>query len=136
MRVSRHSTLQIPLTTLTFDRFLIYELRQDSLLPFQFVLCLSSTATNYRHEVKNISFLPLISGGSYADHDPYRVPIAKSTTRLTSRMYVAIDAIQSINKAAFHPRDLGRISATAEAEVREKLTNWLGMHPLQSISPD
>ncbi len=112
---------------MTFDRFLIYELRPDAGLPFQFVLCLSSTATNYRYEIRNISFLPLIPGGPHADHDPYRVPLAKGTTRLVSRMYVAVDAIQSIGKAAFLPRDLGRVSATAEAEVRVKLGAWLGI---------
>lgn len=132
MRASRHSTLQILLTTLHFDRFLIYELRPDAGLPFQFVLCLSSTATNYRHEISTISFLPLIAGGPYADNDPYRVPLAKGTTRLTSRMYAAVDAIQSIGKAAFLPRNLGRISAVAEAEVRMKLSAWLGIPIVQA----
>ncbi len=124
---STHFTRQILLITLTFDRYLIYELRTDVVLPFQFVLCLTTTATNYRYEIRNISFLPLIPGGPHADHDPYRVPLAKGTTRLTSRMYVAVDAIQSIGKAAFLPRDLGRISATAETEVRVKLSAWLGI---------
>ncbi len=117
---------------MTFERFLIYELRPDAQLPFQFVLCLSSTESNYRHEVKNISFLPLITAGPYADHDPYRVPVAKGTTRLTSRMYVAVDAIQSIGKAAFLPRDLGRISSIAETEVRVKLNSWLGIPAYQA----
>ena len=120
----------MPPTTLTFERFLVYELRPDVPLPFQFVLCLSTTASNYRHEVKNISFLPIIGAGRYADNDPYRVPLMprpQGSTHLITRMYVAVDAIQSIGKAAFLPTDLGRITAAEEKEVREKLSNWLGL---------
>lgn len=112
---------------MTFDRFLVYELRKDAHPQLQFVLCLTSTANSYRNAVKNISFLPLIPGGVYADHDPYRVPIRPGATRLTSKLYVAVDAIQTINRAAFLPGDRGRIGATEEREVREKLATWLGI---------
>jgi hypothetical protein len=127
---SRHSTGQTPPTTLTFERFLVYELRKDVPLPFQFVLSLSSTASSYRNAVNNISFLPLIPAGVYADNDPYRVPIQpgpKGNTHLTSRLYVAIDAIQSINRNTFLPGDRGRISVVEEKEVREKVGAWLGL---------
>ena len=120
----------MPRTTLTFERYFVYELHQDTRLPFQYALCLSTTAASYRREVKNVSFLPLITAGPYADNDPYRVPLLpypKGGTRLVSRMYVAVDAIQSIGKAAFLPTDQGRISAAEEREVREKLSAWLGL---------
>ncbi len=56
------------------------------------------------------------------------------SVRLTRRMYVAIDAIQSISTAAFLPTHLGRITPVEEREVREKLTDWLGLGPVPGLS--
>ncbi|CAH0999314.1 hypothetical protein LEM8419_00612 [Neolewinella maritima] len=120
----------MPPTTLTFEPFVVYELRPDVKLPFQFVLCLSSTASNYRQEIKNVSFLPIIPAGRYADNDPYRVPLLprpEGTTRLIGRMYVAVDAIQSFGKAAFLPTNLGHVTAAEEREVRAKVSAWLNL---------
>ncbi|WP_157974325.1 hypothetical protein [Lewinella sp. IMCC34183] len=115
---------------MTFDRFHVYALRADFTLPFHYVVCLSSTALNHRHEVKNLSFLPVIDAGPHADRDPFRVPLVPTpggVTRLPHRMYAAVDAIQSINKAALQPAALGRLQPVEEREVREKLANWLGL---------
>lgn len=117
---------------MTFDRFYVYALREDVRLPFEFVVSLSSTATNYRREITTISFVPLIVAGPYADRDPYRVPLQpgqEGGSRIITRLYAAVDAVQSINKAAFLPSDLGRISAVEERELREKLIDWLGLAP-------
>lgn len=127
------STRQTLPITLNFERFYVYELRKEIKLPFQFVLCLTSTATHYRREINNISFLPLISTGRYADHDPYRVPLRpgqEAGSRIVTRLYVAVDGIQSIGKAAFLSTQLGRITDVEEREVREKLSNWLGLRPI------
>ena len=116
---------------LIFDRFFVYELRPDIPLPFQHIVCLSTTELNYRHEVKAISFLPIVAAGPYANHDPYRVPLvprsAGGGVRIPRRMYVAIDAIQSIGKGVFMPTHLGRVTPVEEAEIRNKLSNWLGL---------
>ncbi len=112
---------------MNFERFLIYELHGDIKLPFQYVLCLTSTATGFIHPVSTVSFLPIVDPKPHSDHDPYRVPIPKGTTRLTSRKYVAIDVIQSISKAVFLPAHLGRVSAATEKEVKEKLAAWLDL---------
>ena len=115
---------------MTFDRFYVYALREDARLPFQFVISLSSTDNNYRREITTITFVPLIIAGPYADRDPYRVPLQpgqEGGSRIVTRLYAAVDAIQSINKAAFLPSNLGRISALEERELREKLTDWLGL---------
>ena len=120
----------MPLTTLTFERFVVYEFRPDVSLPFQFVLSLSSTGSAYRYPINNISFLPIIATGPYADNDPFRVPLLpypRGGTRLVTRMYVAIDAIQSIHKSAFLPTHLGHLSDSEAQEVRQKLGQWLGL---------
>jgi hypothetical protein len=116
---------------LNFERYFVYELRKEVHLPFQFVLCLTSTATHYRREIPNITFLPLIGTGRYADHDPYRVPLKpgqEGGSRIITRLYVAIDGIQTIGKGAFLPSDLGRITPQEEKEVRYKLSVWLGIN--------
>ena len=126
-----HSTVPIPPITLTFDRYFVYELHRDVPFSFQFVICLSSTGHAPRYSTNNVSFVPLIVAGPYADHDPFRVPIQPAarggSARLTSRLYAAIDALQTINKAAFLPTGLGRITPTEEREVRDKLADWLGL---------
>ena len=127
------STLPILPTTLTFDRYFLYELRQDTLLPFQFVLCLSSTEWQPRYPVNNVTFAPVIAAGPYADRDPFRVPLQPlargGNLRINRRMYVAVDALQTIGKDAFLPSHLGRITASEEAELLEKLSAWLGLTP-------
>ncbi|MCP9236436.1 hypothetical protein [Lewinella sp. JB7] len=122
---------QIPHTTLIFERYRIYELRQDVPLSFQFVLALSTTQDAHRYGVTSVTFAPMVVAGPRADNSPHRVPINPrrqgGTAGILSRMYVAIDAIQSINKAAFLPRDLGLITPTEEREVVEKLSAYLGL---------
>ena len=125
------STLPIPPTTLTFDRYFLYELRRDTPVPFQFVLCLSSTEWQPRYPVNNVTFLPVIAAGPHADRDPFRVPLQPlargGNLRINRRMYAAVDAIQTIGKNAFLPSHLGRITATEEIELHEKLAAWLGL---------
>lgn len=126
----RHSIPTSLHTALHFERFRIYALRPLAKLPFEFVLCLSAPEPGLRYEVKNISFLPIFIPNVPADNDPYRVPLRpspQSSNLLTSRMYVAIDAIQSIGKAAFEPKDFGCLSDAEGREVTEKLKNWLGL---------
>ena len=128
---STRSTLPILPTTLTFDRYFLYELRRDVPLPFQYVLCLSSTEWQPRYPVNNVTFAPVIAAGPHADRDPFRVPLQPlaqgGNLRINRRMYVAVDALQTIGKTAFLPSHLGRITVSEEAELREKLAAWLGM---------
>ncbi|WP_116107450.1 hypothetical protein [Lewinella sp. IMCC34191] len=121
----------MPPTTPNFNRYYIYELRPEVPLPFQYVLSLTSSELDYRYRTNNLTFAPIIPAGPYADRDPYRVPLVPASAgggvRLNRRMYVAVDALQTVNKAVFLPSHLGRITAGEERELVEKLGHWLGM---------
>ncbi|MBB4079297.1 hypothetical protein GGR28_001917 [Lewinella aquimaris] len=116
---------------MTFERYRIYELRKDVPLSFQFVLALSTTVDEHRHGVTTVTFAPVIKGNSRSNNDPHRIPIeAKSnggSARILSRMYAVVNAIQSIDKAAFLPIDHGPVTPVEEQETRRKLAAWLGM---------
>ncbi|PPK88547.1 hypothetical protein CLV84_1515 [Neolewinella xylanilytica] len=130
----------MPPFTSTFNRYYVYALRPEVPLPFEFVCCLSSTELQPRYRVDNVTFAPLIPGGPYADNDPFRVPLdpvpGNNGLRITRRMYVAVDALQTIKKDVFLPSSLGRVSATEEREIREKLAAWLGLLPVGDSDRD
>ncbi|MGB3798321.1 MAG: hypothetical protein WA952_00830 [Lewinella sp.] len=121
----------MPPITSTFNRYYVYELSEEVPLPFQYVLSLTSTELDYRYRTNNLTFVPIIPAGPYADHDPYRVPVTPAAkgggVRLNRRMYLAIDALQTVNKAVFLPSHLGRLTAGEERELVEKLSAWLGL---------
>lgn len=129
---SRHSTRQIPRSTLIFRRYFVYTFRSASgSRPFDYVLCLSSTETDFLYPVKNLTFLPIIKADARSDRDPYRVPLMArgqgGTTKLPGRMYVVVDGIQSIGVAAFSENDLGAVTDAEAREVKAKLEKWLGL---------
>lgn len=128
--LTRRFTWRTPLTELHFERFYIYGLRPEVDPGFRFVLSLTTTVFNYRREVNNLSFLPLIVPTASADGDPFRVRLscgAASSNRLTSRHYAVVDGIQSLNKRAFLPQHLGRLTDTEQTEVMAKLSKYLGL---------
>lgn len=114
---------------LPFKSYHVYEAIPNAPLPDLFFISITSATYVSRHEIQQITVVPLRVSQTTSNH-PLTVIVDPATNpgvEIVRTMSAYIGGVQTLPERMFIPHSQGKVSENVIKELKQKLTGWLDL---------